>query len=60
MRAEFSTHLQHMRTEMMAFVSQEASVDPNKQVPDASSGHRVFRESARDKTSYTPPPEDQV
>ncbi|KAL7197508.1 hypothetical protein ACSBR2_020111 [Camellia fascicularis] len=52
LRAEFSTHLQQMRTEMMAFVSQ--------QVPDASSGHRAFRESAEDENPYTPPPEDQI
>ena len=32
LRAEFSTHLQQMRAEMMAFVSQGASVDPNRQV----------------------------
>ncbi|THG22192.1 hypothetical protein TEA_002952 [Camellia sinensis var. sinensis] len=60
LRAEFSTHLQQMRAEMMAFVSQGASVDPNRQVPDASSGHRAFRESAEDENPYTPPPEDQV
>ncbi|GMP68162.1 hypothetical protein CsSME_00040932 [Camellia sinensis var. sinensis] len=48
-----------MRAEMMAFVSQGASVDPNRQVPDASSGHRAFRESAEDENPYTPPPEDQ-
>ncbi|CAL5381115.1 unnamed protein product [Camellia sinensis] len=36
LRAEFSTHLQQMRAEMMALVSQGASVDPNRQVPDAS------------------------
>ncbi|KAL7242889.1 hypothetical protein ACSBR1_015316 [Camellia fascicularis] len=59
LRAEFSTHLQQMRAEMMAFVSQQASVDPNRQVPDASSGHRAFRESAEDENPYTPPPEDQ-
>ncbi|XP_028070254.1 uncharacterized protein LOC114272735 [Camellia sinensis] len=33
LRAEFSTHLQQMRVEMMALVSQGASVDPNRQVP---------------------------
>ncbi|KAF5933492.1 hypothetical protein HYC85_029663 [Camellia sinensis] len=60
LRAEFSTHLQQMRAEMMAFVSQRASVDPNRQVLDASSGHRAFRESAEDEDPYTPPPEDQV
>ncbi|THG04074.1 hypothetical protein TEA_022029 [Camellia sinensis var. sinensis] len=60
LRAEFSTHLQQMRAEMMALVSQGASVDPNRQVPDASSGHRAFRESAEDENPYTPPPEDQV
>ncbi|GMP87000.1 hypothetical protein CsSME_00039557 [Camellia sinensis var. sinensis] len=49
-----------MRAEMMALVSQGASVDPNRQVPDASSGHRAFRESAEDENPYTPPPEDQV
>ncbi|KAL7209888.1 hypothetical protein ACSBR1_031456 [Camellia fascicularis] len=54
LRAEFSTHLQQMRTEMMAFVSQGASV------PDASSGHRAFRESAEDENPYIPPPEDQI
>ncbi|KAF5949322.1 hypothetical protein HYC85_011315 [Camellia sinensis] len=59
LRAEFSTHLQQMRAEMMALVSQGASVDPNRQVPDASSGHRAFRESAEDENPYTPPPEDQ-
>ncbi|GMP54571.1 hypothetical protein CsSME_00019702 [Camellia sinensis var. sinensis] len=48
-----------MRAEMMALVSQGASVDPNRQVPDASSGHRAFRESAEDENPYTPPPEDQ-
>ena len=32
MRAEFSTYLQQLRAEMMAFVSQGASVDPNRQV----------------------------
>lgn len=32
LRAEFSTHLQQMRAEMMALVSQGASVDPNRQV----------------------------
>ncbi|KAL7210939.1 hypothetical protein ACSBR2_013925 [Camellia fascicularis] len=57
---EFSTHLQQMRAEMMALVSQGASVDPNRQVPDASSGHRAFRESAEDENPYTPPPEDQI
>ncbi|CAL5382546.1 unnamed protein product [Camellia sinensis] len=31
LRAEFSTHLQQMRAEMMALVSQGASVDPNRQ-----------------------------
>ncbi|THF94665.1 hypothetical protein TEA_002879 [Camellia sinensis var. sinensis] len=51
LRAEFSTHLQQMRAEMMALVSQG--------VPDASSGHRAFRESAEDENPYTPPPEDQ-
>ncbi|XP_028123671.1 uncharacterized protein LOC114320806 [Camellia sinensis] len=60
MRAEFSTHLQQLRAEMMAFVSQGASVDPNRQAPDASSGHRAFRESAEDENPYTPPPEDQI
>ncbi|KAL7210991.1 hypothetical protein ACSBR2_013974 [Camellia fascicularis] len=60
LRAEFSTHLQQMRAEMMALVSQGASVDPNRQVPDASSGHRAFRESAEDENPYTPPPEDQI
>ncbi|KAF5931753.1 hypothetical protein HYC85_027924 [Camellia sinensis] len=60
LRAEFSTHLQQMRAEMMALVSQGASVDPNRQVPDASSGHRAFRESAEDENPYTPPPKDQV
>ncbi|KAL7169261.1 hypothetical protein ACSBR2_034326 [Camellia fascicularis] len=49
-----------MRAEMMALVSQGASVDPNRQVPDASSGHRAFRESAKDENPYTPPPEDQT
>ncbi|KAL7184117.1 hypothetical protein ACSBR2_026307 [Camellia fascicularis] len=49
-----------MRAEMMALVSQGASVDPNRQVPDASSGHRAFRESAEDENPYTPPPEDQI
>ncbi|KAL7250803.1 hypothetical protein ACSBR1_012751 [Camellia fascicularis] len=29
-------------------------------VPDASSGHRAFRESAKDENPYTPPPEDQI
>ncbi|THF98098.1 hypothetical protein TEA_013404 [Camellia sinensis var. sinensis] len=28
-------------------------------VPDASSGHWAFRESAEDENPYTPPPEDQ-
>ncbi|KAF5932625.1 hypothetical protein HYC85_028796 [Camellia sinensis] len=60
LRAEFSTHLQQMRAKMMALVSQGASVDPNRQVPDASSGHRAFRESAEDENPYTPPQEDQV
>lgn len=60
LRAEFSTHLEQMRAEMMALVSQGASVDPNRQVPDASSGHRAFRESAEDENPYTPPPEDQI
>ncbi|THG14333.1 hypothetical protein TEA_021887 [Camellia sinensis var. sinensis] len=60
LRAEFSTHLQQMRVEMMALVSQGASVDPNRQVPDTSSGHRAFRESAEDENPYTPPQEDQV
>ncbi|KAL7240931.1 hypothetical protein ACSBR2_006551 [Camellia fascicularis] len=60
LRAEFSTHLQQMRAEMMALVSQGASVDPNRQVPAASSGHRAFRESAEDENPYTPPPEDQI
>ncbi|KAL7187164.1 hypothetical protein ACSBR1_037268 [Camellia fascicularis] len=60
LRAEFSIHLQQMRAEMMALVSQGASVDPNRQVPDASSGHRAFRESAEDENPYTPPPEDQM
>ncbi|KAL7161170.1 hypothetical protein ACSBR2_041766 [Camellia fascicularis] len=60
LRAEFSTHLQQMRAEMMALVSQGASVDPNRQVPDASSGHRAFRESAEDENPCTPPPEDQI
>ncbi|XP_028106283.1 uncharacterized protein LOC114305410 [Camellia sinensis] len=60
MRAEFSTHLQQLRAEMMAFVSQGASVDPNRQAPDASSGHWAFRESTEDENLYTPPPEDQV
>ncbi|CAL5353141.1 unnamed protein product [Camellia sinensis] len=60
LRAEFSTHLQQMRAEMMALVSQGASVDPNRQVPDASSGHQAFRESAEDENPYTPPPEDQI
>ncbi|THG22276.1 hypothetical protein TEA_017588 [Camellia sinensis var. sinensis] len=60
LRVEFSTHLQQMRAEMMALVSQGASVDPNRQVPDASSGHWAFREFARDENPYTPPPEDQV
>ena len=32
MRAELFTHLQQQRAEMMAFVSQGASVDPNRQV----------------------------
>ncbi|KAL7263889.1 hypothetical protein ACSBR1_001942 [Camellia fascicularis] len=59
LRAEFSTHLQQMRAEMMALVSQGARVDPNRQVPDVSSGHRAFRESAEDENPYTPPPEDQ-
>ncbi|KAL7201959.1 hypothetical protein ACSBR1_033612 [Camellia fascicularis] len=54
LRAKFSTHLQQMRAEMMALVSQGASV------PDASSGHRAFRESAEDENPYTPPPEDQI
>ncbi|KAL7255394.1 hypothetical protein ACSBR1_009532 [Camellia fascicularis] len=60
LQAEFSTHLQQMKAEMMALVSQGASVDPNRQVPDASSGHRAFRESAEDENPYTPPPEDQI
>ncbi|KAL7184245.1 hypothetical protein ACSBR2_026404 [Camellia fascicularis] len=55
-----ATHLQQMRAEMMALVSQGASVDPNRQVPDASSGHRTFRESAEDENPYTPPPDDQI
>ncbi|KAF5931635.1 hypothetical protein HYC85_027806 [Camellia sinensis] len=59
LRAKFSTHLQQMRAEMMAFVSQGASVDPNRQVPDASSGHRAFKKSAEDENPYTPLPEDQ-
>ncbi|KAL7204867.1 hypothetical protein ACSBR2_017891 [Camellia fascicularis] len=45
---------------MMAFVSQGASVDPNRQAPDASSGRREFRESTEDENPYTPPPEDQL
>ncbi|KAL7214974.1 hypothetical protein ACSBR1_027205 [Camellia fascicularis] len=60
LRAKFATHLQQMRAEMMALVSQGASVDPNRQVPDASSGHRAFRKSAEDENPYTPLPEDQI
>ncbi|XP_028067802.1 probable pathogenesis-related protein ARB_02861 [Camellia sinensis] len=38
------------------------SEDPNLKddAPDASSGHRAFRESAEDKNPYTAPPEDQL
>ncbi|THG08410.1 hypothetical protein TEA_015068 [Camellia sinensis var. sinensis] len=35
-------------------------VQITQQVPDASSGHRAFRESAEDENPFTPPPEDQV
>ena len=32
LRAEFATHLQQMRAEMLAFVAQGASGEPNRQV----------------------------
>ncbi|KAF5931669.1 hypothetical protein HYC85_027840 [Camellia sinensis] len=40
---------------------QPSTIDQiTQKVPDASSGHRAFRESAEDENPYTPPPEDQV
>ncbi|KAL7238091.1 hypothetical protein ACSBR2_004230 [Camellia fascicularis] len=54
-------HSQYPQPSTIDQITQQGvSVDPNRQVPDASSGHRGFRESAEDENPYTPPPEDQI